>query len=516
MADLRDFTGKNRKFTGTIGERISTGTTAERDTAFGAGTLRFNTQTSLMEYYTGVLWKSVDAPPTVTAITPTNVLTSQFPDSSTSITFAITGSLFSAGAIVTFIGTDGSIITADTVDVTSQSSITATVNQKVLFSNSLDPYDVKVENVSGLFAVLDNQINVNQAVTFTNAAGSLGNFTNDGVSVSVSAGGTDPEGGAIVYSVSSGTLPAWASLNSSTGLITGTTSGSAATSTFTIAARDAASNVSLRQFSITTRVPVITTFNSPGTFSVPSTTTSVDVLVVAGGGGAGSQHAGGAGGGGLIFRPAFPVSASTSIPVTVGGGGGPVTDGTQPPAAADSIFNSPTGVLTAKAGGGGGRGWTNANAGHPGGSGGGGSGPGANAGAGGTQPSQPGDSGTFGFGNPGAGATIGPNHAGGGGGGAGAAGSAPPTDGRGGNGGAGRTYTISGSPVAYAGGGGGGGHGASTLGGTGGTGGGGNGGTHPGNNGQPGTTNRGGGAGAGAFGGGQGGAGGSGVVIVKS
>jgi hypothetical protein len=512
MADLRDFTGKNRKFTGTIGERISTGTTAERDTAFGAGTLRFNSETSLMEYYTGVLWKSVDAPPTVTAITPTNVLTSQFPDSSTSVTFAITGSLFSAGATVTFIGTDGSTITADSVTVTSQSSITATVNQKVRFLTSVDPYDVKVENVSGLFAVLENQINVNQAVTFTNAAGSLGNFPNDGASVSVSAGGTDPEGGAIVYSVSSGTLPSWASLSSSTGLITGTTTGSGTeTSTFTISARDAASNVSRRQFTITTRNPVITTFNSPGTFSVPATTTSVDVLVVGGGGGSGSQHAGGGGAGGLIFRPGFPVSASTSIPVTVGGGGGGVTDGTQPPAAADSVFNSPTGVLTAKAGGGGGRGWTSANAGHPGGSGGGGTGPG-HPGAGATQPSQPGESGTYGFGNPG-GNSTGPGS--GGGGGAGANGSNPPDGGNGGPGGAGRTYTISGSPVTYAGGGGGGGH-NSPAGGSGGPGGGGNGGAHPGNPGQAGTANRGGGAGAGAFGGGQGAAGGSGVVIVKS
>ena len=394
MADLRDFTGKNRKFTGTVGERISTGTTAERDTSFGAGTIRFNTTTALMEYYTGVLWKSVDAPPTVTAVTPTNVLTSQFPDSSTSITFAITGSLFSSGATVTFIGTDGSTITADTVTVTSQSSITATVNQKVRFLTSVDPYDVKVENVSGLFAVLDNQINVNQAVTFTNAAGSLGSFTNDGASVSVDAGGTDPEGGAIVYSVASGSLPAWASLSSSTGLITGTTTGSGTqTSTFTISARDAASNVSRRQFTITTRDVVITTFNSPGTFSVPATTTSVDVLIVAGGGGAGSQHSGGGGAGGLIFRPGFPVSAGSSIPVTVGGGGGPVTDGTQPPAGSDSVFAAPTGTLTAKAGGGGGRGWTNANAGHPGGSGGGASGPGPNGIGSATQPSQP----VFGF-----------------------------------------------------------------------------------------------------------------------
>ena len=60
MSDLRDFTGKNRKFTGTIGERISVGTTAERDTAtFGSGTLRFNSNTNLLEYYDGTAWREV-------------------------------------------------------------------------------------------------------------------------------------------------------------------------------------------------------------------------------------------------------------------------------------------------------------------------------------------------------------------------------------------------------------------------------------------------------------------------
>ena len=60
MSDLRDFTGKNRKFTGTIGERISVGTTAERDTAtFGAGTLRYNSNNNLLEYYDNSAWREV-------------------------------------------------------------------------------------------------------------------------------------------------------------------------------------------------------------------------------------------------------------------------------------------------------------------------------------------------------------------------------------------------------------------------------------------------------------------------
>jgi hypothetical protein len=65
MADLRDFTGKNRKFTGTIGERISTGTTAQRDdSTFGSGTLSF--QYSLDD---GVTWKTVNSADAALAFT---------------------------------------------------------------------------------------------------------------------------------------------------------------------------------------------------------------------------------------------------------------------------------------------------------------------------------------------------------------------------------------------------------------------------------------------------------------
>src|SRR6056300_1941419 len=73
MSDLRDFTGKNRKFTGTKGIDLPDGTTAERDTSYGSGTLRFNSTTNLMEYYTGTDWKAVDAPPVITGFTVDDV-----------------------------------------------------------------------------------------------------------------------------------------------------------------------------------------------------------------------------------------------------------------------------------------------------------------------------------------------------------------------------------------------------------------------------------------------------------
>ena len=63
MADLRDFTGKNRRFTGTDSIKIPTGTTGER--VDGSAKLRFNSSNNLMEYYTGTEWKAIDSPPVI-------------------------------------------------------------------------------------------------------------------------------------------------------------------------------------------------------------------------------------------------------------------------------------------------------------------------------------------------------------------------------------------------------------------------------------------------------------------
>ena len=141
MADLRDFTGKNRKFTGTIGERISTGSTGERDTStFGAGTLRFNTTTALMEYYTGTEWKAIDAPPAITSfeIDGAGIVTTSFIPIGTSsnITIEINGILFdTVGATVVFEGTGGGDVNPITTVRNSSSLITVTVNAN-LFSNT--------------------------------------------------------------------------------------------------------------------------------------------------------------------------------------------------------------------------------------------------------------------------------------------------------------------------------------------------------------------------------------------
>ena len=50
MSDLRDFTGKNRKFTGTSGIRVSDEGSGPGDRVNEKGRLRFNDTTDLLEY----------------------------------------------------------------------------------------------------------------------------------------------------------------------------------------------------------------------------------------------------------------------------------------------------------------------------------------------------------------------------------------------------------------------------------------------------------------------------------
>jgi hypothetical protein len=317
-----DVSFENITDTGTEGTRVATGTTAQRGTT--QGQLRFNTTTGLAEYYTGTAFKSIDAPPTVSSIDVTEV------DSQAggNQTIVITGSGFSSGAIVTFIGNSGTDFNASTVTVDSDTQITA-VAPKSSFLNAQEPYGVKVTNVSGLAATLASQINVDTAPSWNTASGSLGNIYDSARSnISITVSATDADGDTIAYSVQSGSLPNGLSLNSSTGAITGTASavGSDTTSSFTIRAT-AGSKTADRAFTITVNAPVTQAFTYSGsnqTFTVPSGLTSVTAYMWGAGGGGG--HTGGwqdgsyAGGGGSATGT-IDVSSISSLIVIVGQGG---------------------------------------------------------------------------------------------------------------------------------------------------------------------------------------------------
>ena len=206
----------------------------------------FNGEASRLELYTLNGWQNItQETPSVVSVTGT------LNESSTS-TITINGTNFAVGAIASVIGVDGTETAANTTTLVSVVQITA---EFPALPPSNAPYDVKILNPSNLFGVLYETLNVDDAPVWTLSSGSLGTYVEQSA-MSVTASATDasdPLSSALIYSVSSGSLPAGLSLSSSTGVISGTpaniTSGST-TSSFTLNAFDGRNNTP-RNYSIT-------------------------------------------------------------------------------------------------------------------------------------------------------------------------------------------------------------------------------------------------------------------------
>ena len=187
--------------------------------------------------------------PTISSISPTVIENTQ-----TSIT--ITGTNFVNGANVEAVATNGAIVQADTVTFNSATSISAA------FTISTDgTYFLRIENPDGN-AVRSSTalLTVSDAPAWTTSAGSLGsNAAGSAVSYTVAATG------ATSFAIQSGALPGGVSLDTSTGVISGTESGATAETTynFTIRATDAEAQTADRAFSITITVGI----NNSGQFN---------------------------------------------------------------------------------------------------------------------------------------------------------------------------------------------------------------------------------------------------------
>ena len=426
---------------------------------------------------------------TLSSVSPTNALSG---DGTGNHTFTITGTNLT-GATAVLVTNSGTEVEFDTITVDSSTQITGVIAKSSL-SNANEPYDVRVYGSNGLQATLRNQINVDASPIFNTASGLLGSIQELTTISTIDIEAYDPDSaGNVTFEIQSGSLPAGLSATTvnengvSKYRITGTLTAdisSDTTSNFTLRAVDAASNTTSRAFSITVTPYNVQSFTSSGTFSVPAGVTSVDVLVVAGGAGAGgSSQSGwlgaGGGAGGLIYMPGYPVTPSGTVSITVGCGGGggnaPGVVGCAGVSGQDSVF----GTITAKGGGGGGGGYgpspstgPSNTGGNPGGSGGGrgsfNGGTTIKCGGSATQPTQPGNSGAYGFGNAGGNyASQGQSGHGAGGGGAGGLGQNNSNHPSPGNtaGGVGKAYTIADgtTPVTYATGGNGGGPGGGST-----------------------------------------------------
>lgn len=183
--------------------------------------------------------------PTITSISPSTIT-----NDATSIT--ITGTNFVSVPVVEAVNSStGAIIRANSVSFTSSTSISAN------FTITVDgTYFIRIENNDGYAARSTNALlTVSDAPVWSTAAGTLGTFSGGG-SVSATVAATSDS--AVSYSVVSGSLPGGTSLNSGSGVISGTESGATADTTysFTIRATDGESQTADRAFSITITVGI--------------------------------------------------------------------------------------------------------------------------------------------------------------------------------------------------------------------------------------------------------------------
>ena len=386
---------------------------------------------------------------------------------------AITYSLASGSSLPSGVTLSSSGVISGTLpDIASNTTYTFTVNAT----------DGVNTAISRTFSFISNA-----APVWVTSAGSLGGYPTN-TAITTSALSATDSSDTVTYALASGSsLPAGFTLNSSTGVISGTLPVVSVdtTYTFTINATDSINNVP-REFSILNRVPV-----------------SVEYLLVGGGGAGGSNHGTGGGAGGVLSSN-VSLSPGASYAIAIGTGGTINANGSQ---GGDGVSTTGFG-LTAGGGGGGGKGYSSTGSdaqGRPG---------VATNGSGGGGGSQASGGGGNGSGFSGGNGSSGSPGAGGGGGGAGGAGANATGSGggsTGGVGGIGVSNSITGTATYYGGGGGGGGW--TTNGANGGLGGGGKAGDSYGA-GTAGVANTGGGGGGGGDGGGPAATGGSGVLII--
>jgi len=337
------------------------GTTAQRPGSGANGYIRFNTTIGTTEHYTLNGWESIGGVISVATVSPSSFT------GNAGTQFTITGSGFASGCVVSFITSGGQEYAATTTFLTASNLLTTTPRN---FTVAEEPLSVKVTNPSGATGTRLNAIDCGGTPTFATASGSLGTiYDSSRASYTLSsAAATDPDGTAITYSISSGSLPTGLSFNTATAAITGTATAvvSDTTYTFTVAASDGI-NTSTRQFSITVLAPVILTYTTSGTYSwtAPAGLTQLSRVIMIGGGGGGSSGnqawAAGGGGGGFINVTALGVTPGTTYSLVVGVkglgvtacGGSPVTSGGNTTAFNNTAFGGGTGGPNTVAGAGG-------------------------------------------------------------------------------------------------------------------------------------------------------------------
>jgi len=245
--DIADFKFENITDTGTEGTKVASGTTAQRGST--TGQWRYNSTTGYFEGRNATGFATLEPSPTVTSVDVTEV------DSTAggTQTFVITGTNFSSGGTISFVGTDGTEVNANTTTYNSATQVTA-VEDKATFTNALEPWKIRFTSSTGKIGTSVGLIYQDTSPSWSTSAGNLGSFL-EGASVgTISLSATDVDGDTVSYAIQSGALPTGLSLNTSTGAITGTapTVSGDETANFTIRATANSKNVD-RSFNIITK-----------------------------------------------------------------------------------------------------------------------------------------------------------------------------------------------------------------------------------------------------------------------
>ena len=175
-------------------------------------------------------------------------------------TTTITGQNFATDVAVAFTGTGYSSTAAKSIVRASSTSLLVTRPDNL--PPSASPFTITVTNpgtvspISSNANILSNAVTAGAAPVWSTAA-SLPTFTR-AVAYSTTVVATDEAGSTITYSAVSGSLPTGLSLNSSTGVVSGTPT-TALTTTYTIRATDQGGNFVDRAFTLTNAGPAWTT-----------------------------------------------------------------------------------------------------------------------------------------------------------------------------------------------------------------------------------------------------------------
>ncbi len=216
--DIADFKFENIVDTGTEGTKVALGTTAQRGST--TGQWRYNSDSGFFEGRNATgSFSTLEPTPTIASVDVTEV------DSQAggNQTFVITGTNFSSGGTISFIGNAGTDFNATSTTFNSATQVTA-VAPKSSFLNAQEPYKIKFTASSGVEGTSGSGlVSVDTSPTWTTSAGNIGSVL-ESTSANITVSATDYDSDTIAYTETGGTVLSsnGLSLNPSTGVITGT------------------------------------------------------------------------------------------------------------------------------------------------------------------------------------------------------------------------------------------------------------------------------------------------------